>query len=68
MNPFQYKKGSLARGKSWESIGARLVESGSNVVATSRVVRERFESLKTKFVTRMNMEARGSGIVAEYGD
>ena len=67
-NPFQYKKGSIARGKSWETIGNSLVNSRAKVIATSRVVREKYELLKSKFISRMNMEARGSGIVAEFGE
>ena len=67
-NPFKHKKRTTSRGTSWEGVAKSLIDSGMNVVINGKSIRGRFENLRAKFITRMNIEKRGSGIVAEHGE
>ena len=67
-NPFKHKKRTKSRGDSWDEVAESLISSGINMQLTGKIVRSRFETLRSKFIARMNVENRGSGITAEHGE
>ena len=63
VNPFQYKVGTVLRGKAWVSITEVFA-----IPLSTRFIRERYTLLKSKFSKRMRFEESASGINPDYSE
>ena len=63
LEPFKFKKGSIARGQTWEKIANILNDLElPRFRVTKRAVRERYSLLSEKFKAKMKQEEKASGI------
>jgi len=63
LEPFKFKKGSIARGQTWEKIANNLNDLElPRFRVTKRAVRERYSLLSEKFKAKMKQEEKSSGI------
>ncbi|XP_057297666.1 uncharacterized protein LOC130628701 [Hydractinia symbiolongicarpus] len=67
-NPFQTKKGSPQRRMAWQDIAENCEKSSITIPVSERVVRERFQIVKDKFLRKMRAEEKGSGITCTYSE
>ena len=62
-NPFQYKVGTVLRGKAWVAITEVFT-----IPLSTRFIRERYTLLKSKFSKRIRFEENASGINSDYSE
>ncbi|PIK45664.1 putative PERQ amino acid-rich with GYF domain-containing protein 2-like [Apostichopus japonicus] len=62
-NPFQFRRGSLERGKVWSGVATELRKQSFKV--DQRAVRDRYNSLKNKVQKNNSQDKRASGISPE---
>ena len=62
-NPFQYKVGTVLRGKAWVAITEVFT-----IPSSTRFIRECYTLLQSKFSKRMRFEESASGINPDYSE